>query len=182
MIKGAKIKNIYPAAFSLIETAIVLFVVSLGLLALVTLSVNNVKSRTVNKNALTAQFLAAEGLDLVRNVRDNNFLENTTSTPIAWDRYIVPSSTGATYKVDFQTFQPTAITGLSQAKLQLATSTNANFYVHNAGAPDSLFSRLITLTGADASPVSSTVAVLVQWNDQGQTYSYTLSSLLYDWY
>ncbi|HNX11195.1 MAG TPA: type II secretion system protein [bacterium] len=174
-------KKYNQPAFSLLETIVVLFIVTVGLLGVLTLVVNSQKTKTLNKNALVAQYLAQEGMELIRNVRDTNWLENTTSTPVAWNRYIEGSPTGSNYRVDYLTFQPTAVTDISSAKLQLATGTDLNFYLHATGSPDSIFSRLVTITAASSTAPSSTVSVLVEWLDQGQTYSYTLDSLLYDW-
>jgi Tfp pilus assembly protein PilV len=159
-----------------------LFVVSVGLLGVLTLVVNSQKAKTISKNALTAQYLAQEGMELVRNVRDTNWLENSNSNPVDWNRYITGSPSGEKYRVDYSVFQPTPISNISEAKLQISTGTDPNFYIHATGAPDSIFSRMITITAATTTSPSSSVSVLVQWLDQGQTYSYVLKSLLYDWY
>jgi len=169
------------SAFSLLETVVVLFIVSVGLLGVLTLVVNSQKTRTLNKNALVAQYLAREGIELIRNVRDTNWLESTSSAPIAWNRYIEGSPSGINYRVSYDNFIPEPITDISEAKLQFSTGTDSNFYTHATGSPDSMFSRMVTITAADSAAPSSTVSVLVQWLDQGQTYSYTLDTLLYDW-
>jgi len=173
------LNNHNKLAFSLLETVVVLFIVSVGLVSILSLTVDSVRAQNLNKNSLVAYRLAQEGLELIKNVRDSNFIQNSSSTPVAWDQYIEGSVDGTNYRVDYATFQPATTTNISTAKLQLATTTDPGFYLHNSSCPDSIFSRLITITSATAA--SSTVTSLVQWFDQGQSYQVELTSIIYDW-
>ncbi|MFA7702047.1 MAG: hypothetical protein WCX80_01135, partial [Patescibacteria group bacterium] len=123
--------------------------------------------------------LAEEGLELVKNIRDTNFIQNTTSTPVAWDRYLVASSTGSLYRVDYANFQPTAVADISEAQLQISTGTDPGFYLHDDSYSDSVFSRMITIISDGVA--SSSVSSLVTWSDQGQDYQVELKSMIYDW-
>lgn len=172
-----KLKN--KPAFSLLETVVVLFVISIGLVSILSVTVDSTRAQNLNKNSLVAARLAEEGLELVKNVRDTNFIQNTTSTPISWDRYISGTPGGANYRVDYSVFQPATTTSINTAKLQISEGPDSGFYVHNEAYPDSMFSRLITITASGTA--SSTVSSLVQWIDQGQTYQVELKSILYDW-
>ena len=172
-------------AFSLLETVVVLFIVAVGLVAIMNLTVDSLKAQTQNRDTLIAYQLAQEGIELVRNVRDTNFLANSTTTPVAWNRYIVGSSTGSNYKVDFTHFQPILVNDITETRLQTASSSDANpgFYLYSTdpASPDSPFSRMITITAADVAAPSSTVTSLVQWEDQGATHKYQLQTVFYNW-
>jgi len=163
-------------AFSLLETIVVLFIVSVGLVSILSVTVDSMRAQNLNKNSLVAYNLAREGLDLIKNVRDTNYIQNTTSTPVAWNRYLGNGK----YRVDMANFEPVAVGGISEAKLQIVNDEpDAGFYEHNGAYPDSIFSRMITIESTDAA--SSTIDSLVEWTDQGQTYQVELSSILYDW-
>lgn len=167
------------SAFSLLETIVVLFIVSIGLVSILSLTVDSVRAQNLNKNSLLAYHLAEEGLELIKNVRDTNFIQNTTSSPIAWNRYIDGVSPNNKYRVDYANFQPVLVSGISEAKLQLSAGANPGFYLHDGTSPDSMFSRMITVDSAGTA--SSTVSSLVEWVDQGQTYQVELKTIIYDW-
>jgi type II secretory pathway pseudopilin PulG len=173
------LKRTNGSAFSLLETVVVLFIVSVGLVSILTVTVDSVRSQNLNKNSLVAYHLAAEGLELIKNVRDTNFIQDSTTTPIAWNRYIEGSSGGTTYRVDYATFQPATTSGMATARLQLATGTDAGLYLHDSSYSDSIFGRLITITTNSTS--SAIVSSLVEWLDRGQTYQAELKSIIYDW-
>lgn len=172
-MKNLNCKN--KLAFSLLETIVVLFIISIGLVSILSLTVDSTRAQNLNKNSLVAYNLAAEGLELIKNVRDTNFIQNSTSTPISWDRYIEEG----TYRTDWANFQPVSVSNISEAKLQLSTGTYTNLYWHKAGDQDSIFSRLITTKYTSVSSLQ--VSSLVEWTDQGQTYQVELKSMLYDW-
>ncbi len=167
------------SAFSLLETVVVLFIVSIGLVSILSVTVDSMRAQNLNKNSLVAYHLAEEGLELVKNVRDTNFIQNTTSTPVAWNHYIEGESGANKYRVDYATFEPTVIPDITEAKLQLSTGANPGFYLHSTSSPDSIFSRMITIDPINAS--SSALTSLVEWVDQGQTYQVELNSILYGW-
>ncbi|PIT94453.1 hypothetical protein COT98_03570 [Candidatus Falkowbacteria bacterium CG10_big_fil_rev_8_21_14_0_10_39_9] len=175
LINNSKDKS----AFSLLETVVVLFIVSIGLVSILSVTVDSVRAQNLNKNSLVAYHLAEEGLELVKNVRDTNFIQNTTSTPIAWNRYIEGESGSNKYRVDYATFEPVVVSNIAEAKLQLSAGANPGFYLHNTSSPDSMFSRMITIDPINAS--SSAITSLVEWMDQGQTYQVELNSILYGW-
>lgn len=164
-------------AFSLLETIVVLFIVSVGLVSILSLTVDSVRAQNLNKNSFVAYRLAQEGLELIKNVRDSNFIQNSSTTPVAWNLGIEGTATSTKYKVDYVSTTPIIITGMSDARLRLDTN---NFYLHNDIYPNSIFSRLISIT-AGGGAASSTVSSLVEWLDQGQTYQVELTSILYDW-
>lgn len=168
-------------AFSLLETVVILFIVAVGLLSILSLSIESLKSQSINRNTLIAYNLAQEGIELIRNVRDTNWIENTASSPVAWNRYIEGSVSGNKYRIDYSYFYPVSVTSLSETQLQLATSTNEDFYLHSTGSPDSIFKRMITIVATSTSAPSSTVTSLVQWEEKGETYQYSLETMLYDW-
>ena len=163
-------------AFSLLEIIVVLMIISVGLLGVLNLMVSSSRAQNSNRETLIAYNLAQEALELVRNVRDTNWREGA-----AWNLNITGSPSGEKYKVDFRHFQPVPINNIKEATLQMSSSSNQWFYIHDASSSDSIFRRMITITADDASSSSSTVSCLVEWNDRGDTRRFELQTELYDW-
>lgn len=65
--------------FSMIEVMMATFLVSVGLVAVISLLSAGLRQSTLNKNNLIASFLAQEGVELVRNVRDTNWVNGEES-------------------------------------------------------------------------------------------------------
>lgn len=75
--KGAcfSMKQACPAmrwGFSLVEVLVTLMVLSIGIAAVSALMIGNIKSSNNAKNQVIASELAQEGIELVRNLRDNH--------------------------------------------------------------------------------------------------------------
>jgi len=62
-------------AFSLLEIIIAMFIISMGVIGVMSLIVSNINLGLFSKNKLIAMNLAQEGIELVRNIRDENWLD-----------------------------------------------------------------------------------------------------------
>ena len=166
------------AGFTILEVLGAIFVSVLGLVGVMSLILQNIQVQYINKNNLIASQLAQEGLELVRNTRDNNWLAGGN-----WDNNISPGSPENYYKIDY-TGVLTSVADISEAKLQLSNPT-AGFYWHDTTAsdPDTIFSRLITITQGPSDPSSDSlnVSCLVQWTEKMGVKRYTAETILYNW-
>lgn len=154
--------------FTLIEVITVLFVVSLGLVGVLTLIVQNIQSQRFNHQNIIAYQLAQEGIELVREVRDSNWL-----TGANWDENLA----AGTYYMDYSDSVPVTTNGGPQVLYLNAD----NLYTHasSTAVATSSFNRLITLV--DHSTSSKQVISKVTWSDKNKSFSYVLDTLLYDW-
>lgn len=161
-------KTIVSAGFSLIEIITVLFVVSIGLLGVMSLIIQNIESQSFNRKNVVAYQLAQEGLELVRRTRDTNWLAGND-----WDEGLAEGS----YYMDYRDATPTTTPDGKPQKLYLTTN---GYYIHNSSNySDSGFSRMISISRITDYELS--VKAQVDWNDRGHDFSYTLETLLYDW-
>lgn len=175
IFKRLKVK----AGFSLIEVLAVLFIVSLTLLGVVSLIIQNIQVQSINKSNLIASSLAQEGIELIRHVRDDNWKNNQSFDMGLSDN----SGTEYYYTVDFNTGTATLITDSNQSKLFL---NSEGFYVHNLGSAVSLtetiFSRQVAVVRLNSYPGSPLqVRSIVSWTDRTKPYRYELQALLFDW-
>jgi len=61
------------SGFSFIESVLAIFVVSVGMIAVLSLLSKNLKQSMDSRDQMVASLLAQEGIELVRNLRDNNW-------------------------------------------------------------------------------------------------------------
>lgn len=161
------------------EVVVSIFIISLGMVGVASLVNQNIQAQYINKNVLVASQLAQEGLELVRNKRDENWL-----TP--GNDWLLGAGAGSasdilqdgTYVIDYTGAIDASVNSIADPGARLYLGAN-NFYTHTSGATSTPFSRLITVT--DNSPASSTIDCLVSWQDRNGTYSYKAETVLYDW-
>ena len=64
------------SGFSLLEVLAAIGLVSIGLVAMLSLVIKTIATEPVLKNKIIATYLAQEGVEGVRNIRDSNWLKN----------------------------------------------------------------------------------------------------------
>jgi len=162
-----------------LETTVSLAVVSVGLVGILSLSVQSSRAQTANRESLIAYELAREGIELVRNVRDTNLLAHRD-----WNQDIVGTPSGQKYIIDYENYTPALVSSISQGLLynKASTSPEAGLYSHDSSGVPSIFSRLITITADSSSAPTSSVDCLVQWESAGHINKYNLKTVLYNWF
>jgi prepilin-type N-terminal cleavage/methylation domain-containing protein len=156
-------------AFTLIEVITVLLVVSLGMVGVLSLIVQNIQSQILNKDTLIAYQLAQEGMELVRQVRDTNWRNS-----LDWRTNLA----AGTYRMDYLDSIPN--TALGRTDGDLSQDENGMYYSNPGGLLGNKgFSRLIYLE--ERADEGLLVTINIYWSDHGRDYVYSLESLLYDW-
>jgi Tfp pilus assembly protein PilV len=163
--------------FSLLEVAFAIGVISIGMMGVSSLVIVNIQAENINRNNLTASMLAQEGLELVRNKRDINWLTPGndwklgagagTNSDIYQDGSYIIDHTGAINA---------AVNSINDAGAKLYL--NGDFYEHNPSGASTLFSRLIQVTDhTDWVEVTA----LVRWQAHNKYYDYQALTYLYNW-
>jgi type II secretory pathway pseudopilin PulG len=166
-------------AFTLMEVTLAMGVLVIGILGVFSLVIQNAKVQTFNKQYLIASMLAQEGIEIVRNKRDGNWLD---SSHVSWYDGI---TTGADYDftVDFSDPDDFKFTVDDIDDAQLYLDTN-NLYTHiftgNTATP---FHRLIEIDDFVSGTQEDYCRVVsrVKWTGQSQTHEYVAETLLYNW-
>jgi len=142
--------------FSLIEVLISLLILSIGITAITILMANNVKNLQTSKNQIIASQLAQEGVELVRNLKDNN------ATLFKSDGIDKPS--GSDYRIDINTtYGNFSNDSNTDKKLYL----NSNFYIHTSGGgiATKFFRKIKIFNNATDKQVE--ITCYVSWNSKG---------------
>jgi Tfp pilus assembly protein PilV len=155
------------AGFTIVEIITVLFIVSVGLIGVLSLIIKNIQSQTYNKYNLIAYQLAQEGVELIREVRDTNWLNG---------RDFNYSLANGSYYLDYANQAP--VNATSPEPLFI---TPEGYYIHGGvgSGVDSGFRRLITVE--NVSNHSIKVVSSASWAIKNRSYSYDLETILYDW-
>jgi Tfp pilus assembly protein PilV len=187
--------NKYFEGFTLLGTLFSAFLVIIILAAIASLSAQVYGSSRTSKNRFIAVGLAKEGIELVRNIRDGNWLyyvpvaDGTPITTMKWrgngEACVANASClrdlcNNTFHVDALTpvasnFGLSAVASSDTTKLKIDGN---DFYNYTSGT-DSIFSRLITIAGSGAcgetaesdsvkgimKPQPMIVTSTVQWKD-----------------
>jgi len=160
--------------FTMIEIVVVIFIVSVGILGVMSLIVQNVKSQAYNKNSLIASQLAQEGIEMMRMVRDTNWLTNSQ-----FNNNLGGSGVGRAYFMDYTDVVPRDFNGNSlHLKLIVDSQGFYHDYDYSSGTVSGFYREIIVSRPTDH---SLKVNCTVSWQERGQSHSYTLETKLYDW-
>lgn len=157
-------------AFSLIEIMAVLLIVALGIVGTANLAVQSIQAQTINRGSIVAYQLAQEGIELVRQIRDTNWMQgNDWSDGLA----------SGTYCVDYTSPTLRAVTGPNECELYFDAD---NWYfapaIVSTGMRFSNFRRAIVI---DMASSSASVRSVVTWDDRDKVFRYETETELYDW-
>lgn len=172
MSKAKQQKNKRKAAFSLIELLIAMGMIGLGLLGIASLASQNVRVQYYNKNTLISAQLAQEGLELVRNIRDNDWKsDDVISTEDSLEGLF-----NSNFIIDYTSFRSGSDSII--ANTPVLTIDNNGFYRYG-GSQETPFRRLIT-TSCNNNGYCR-VKCYVTWQGQGQSGNYEIEDYLYAW-
>ena len=77
--------NKNSAGFTIIEVVAAVFLITVGVLGAFTVVQRTVAFSSVVSDQLAAAYLAQEGTENIRNIRDGNWLEQRKNLSLAWD-------------------------------------------------------------------------------------------------
>ncbi len=147
--------------FSIGEVILSAFVLAVGIVAMIGLVSNSIRHSIDSRDEIIASHLAQEGVELVRNIRDNNYA--ATPTPRAYDAGIVNGSTC----VDDNTATDTGVAPTCPASgyiLYFNTNSASLKYRHNNTYSQTKFSRKIIISNTNPpQPVGKQIESRVWW-------------------
>ena len=159
--------------FTLIEIMAAISVMAIGILGVFSLVPMAISVGAENSGRFTASQLALEGLEIVKNIRDSNWLEQNTDPANLWNEGLASCASGC--EADYTALQildPTLTAYGSGRYLQM---NSQGFFNYTSGT-NTKFKRKITITsGANILNVS----VAVEWSKKYPAL--VLEEKLYDW-
>jgi len=180
--------------FTLLETLVAIFVITVGLMGVMTVLQMTMFLTSISSSRLTAVYLAQEGIEIVRNIRDTNWLQARDPMKNSpWDDGLVCAAPPCDWQADY-----TTITFTNTTDFEKCTDSGYNCYAYNeallksdggffnyTSVTETKFKRKITIT-APATPECPaadcrSVKVEVIWSEKGKPYNFSAQENLYNW-
>ncbi len=156
--------------FTLLEVMGSMFIVSVGIIGIFSLTTQTISLLDTSSDRLTAAYLVQEGIETVRNIRDSNLLKGDS-----WDKDI---SADTSYELDYQSQKfPDNSCNLASGNY-LKYSSNSKLFNCSSGSA-SRFKREITVDKVSTSTMN--IIVRVEWFFKNKTHQLTGQGNLYDW-
>lgn len=163
---NVKMKN---KGFTLLEVIIAIFLVLVGITGTFALITKTMGVMAVSSSRLIAAYLSQEGIEVIRNIRDTNWIEGA----LTWDDGLLCGAPPCDWEADYQ-----AQTLNDEYDGDYLNIDGNGFYSYSTGIPTK-FKRKITIA-PDGSDILK-VTVMVEWKEKGETYIHTVQENLYNW-
>ncbi|OGD30087.1 hypothetical protein A2833_01480 [Candidatus Azambacteria bacterium RIFCSPHIGHO2_01_FULL_44_55] len=155
--------------FSLLETVIAMGIIMVGLASALVLMSSSTAAVATVRERLVAANLVQEGFEIVRNVRDNNWLQGLPfNNNLADGTNYDGEYSGATL-INYGVSLPPA----------LLFNAATGFYSHTGGGTATPYTRKITIS--NASPVEIKVEVSVTWTNRNKVLTVAAEDHLFNW-
>lgn len=163
----------------MIEVMGAIFIITVGIVGVANMLPSFISMATANSSQLVASYLAQEGVEIIRNIRDGNWLEQD-----AWDEGLTGCPSPAGCEVDHTVLgmeNPTLST-YQDRYLYVDGTNNLYRYIGSPGPSDSRtkFKRRITIASGGGGTFLD-VSVDVFWQEKGRTYHALARESLYNW-
>lgn len=168
------------AGFTILEVILAITVLTLAVGGSFILISQTIGSVSVIQSKLIASYLIQEGLEIVRNIRDSNWLKNQT-----WDQGLPAGDWEADYTTtsfdeDCENVEHYNCHIYDDNSFLKIPETD-EFYNYSSGT-DTIFKRKITISKESEEPDRFKVSVEVFWREKGQLRSLAAQEYLYNWY
>ena len=161
------------AGFTFLELVITIFVITVGIVGVYIVAQYPISYTSISIQKLTAAYLAQEGIEIVRNIRDTNWVEESSS----WTDGLEAGD----WEADYDDQILTACSSPCDYEHNLRfLKINGGLYNYDLGTPTN-FKRKITIDNSSL-PAFLKVIVLVEWRQKGKTYTVEAQENLYPWW
>ena len=160
-------------SFTLIEVMVAIFIITVGAGAAFALIRQTLFATSLLQDRLIAAYLAQEGIEIVKNIRDTNWLKKRSDFTIPWNNGFTNCQT------------PTGCEGDYNAQ-SLVPYQDRNLYIDSDGfysySPGVLtkFKRKISID--EISSEKMRVLVEVKWTERGRTHSFEALEHITNWH
>ena len=159
------------AGITMIEMIAALFVMSVGIMGVFSLVSQTISYISITSSRLTATYLSQEGMEVIRNIRDSNFLKINKGEEGNWDDGL---SNGQYYNFDYQSQAiPDNINCSGNNYLDIS---NGFYKCFGSGR----FERKAQITKIGDDKID--VVIEVSWQERGRTHKVVARENLYQWY
>ena len=164
----AKLPQNKNKGYFLIELMVSISILTIGFLGFLTLVSRSISTNRIISDYLTANYLAAEGIELIKNTIDTNYLRNDP-----WNQGL---ASDGDYEMAYDDNIPINITGSPVKFLDYKNG----FYNYDISGSQSPFKRTIAISNISASQIK--VKSRVYWISRGGgTMDIYLEDYFFNW-
>lgn len=167
----AKSRPFFTTGLTLIETLVAISVLMVAVSGALSLSNKSLESASYAKDQVTAFYLAAEGIEGIRSIRDSNLIVGSN-----WLSGLGACNASGCY-FDGTT---SVVSSCAGACGPLQFDEASGLYGYNPSWSTTAYTRTIRLD--NLRPNERLITVTVTWNSGNIARTFTLRELLLDWY
>jgi hypothetical protein len=185
--------NLKNKGFTIIEIIITVFLLAIAVVGIFSAFSLMVILTSNTADQLTSAYLAQEGMEIIRNIRDNNWLGmEVDPTVVSWDEGLTDCEHPAGCEVDYRTITSGQYPVYPASDRFFKIDPNVGFYNYETGT-DTKFKRKITIECLPNNNCTTEhimkVIVEVSWtqkpnilNPSGASGIIQVEDILYNWY
>ena len=169
--------------FTIIEVTVAVSILTMAVVGSFILVQQTLKAASLNESKLVAAYLAQEGIEIVRNIRDSNWLESRGSGKVGWDEdifgidYCDPCCCEVSYN---DTSLAPHLEECSNDDFQFLNIDDNGFYSYAEGTT-TIFKRKIVTEKDEENDDVLKVSVEVMWEKKGEFHSIEAIDYLSNW-
>jgi len=156
--------------FTLLEVILAIFVLTIAVSGAFALISQTFIAASLAQSKLIASYLAQEGIEMTKNIRDANWLVQRTDPDILWNEGLDEGN----WQIDYKGHKLDFV-----ANGNFLNIDSEVFYSYSTGA-QSIFKRKISVTNIDENNIK--VVVEVFWQERNRNYSVKALEKLSNWY
>jgi len=155
--------------FTLLEVILAIFVLTVAVSGAFALISQTFVLASLTQSRLIASYLAQEGIEIVKNTRDANWLMQRTDSDVLWNDGLNEGDWQIDYKGQ----------SLDYGSGNFLNIDSEGFYSYSPGRQTS-FKRKISITNIDEKNIKVVVDVI--WRERGRDYHVKVLEKLSNWY
>lgn len=167
--------------FTLLEVITAIFILTVGVGGAFSLIHQTLSVASLSELKLTGSYLVQEGMEIVRNIRDSNWLEQRASPSTPWDNGLTGCQSPNCCEGDYDDTSLTSPSSCNYDDLSYLNIDANDFYSYSTDIPitPTKFKRKISIE-PEANKIKVTVEVL--WEERGRIHNVKALEYLTNWY
>lgn len=183
--------------FTMVEVLVAITLFSIAVAGVITAAVQGGININYAKMRLTANYLAQEGVELMRAKRDSYVLDNSTDFETGWSTFVTEALTNCTSggpcDIDVADTSTTIVGGsaplglryipcASGCQITYEGGSGLGYFSHSSLGTPTPYTRRLTVVTFPFSPNELEVTSTVTWQEGTSTQSVIVSESLFNWY